>query len=115
MRESFIILKYSIKDSDQFLTVATTRPETMFGDVALAVNPKDERYKNLVGKTAIIPVANREIPIIEDIYADPTQGSGVVKITPAHDFNDFIVGERNSLKKINILTKDAKLNDTCSC
>ena len=104
-------IKYSIKDSDQFLTVATTRPETMFGDVALAVNPKDERYKNLVGKTAIIPVANREIPIIEDIYADPTQGSGVVKITPAHDFNDFIVGERNSLKKINILTKDAKLND----
>ena len=104
-------IKYSIKDSDQFLTVATTRPETMFGDVALAVNPKDERYKNFVGKTAIIPVANREIPIIEDIYADPTQGSGVVKITPAHDFNDFIVGERNSLKKINILTKDAKLND----
>jgi len=105
-------IKYSIKDSDQFLTVATTRPETMFGDVALAVNPKDKRYKNLVGKTAIIPVANREIPIIEDIYADPTQGSGVVKITPAHDFNDFIVGERNGLKKINILTKDAKLNDT---
>ena len=104
-------IKYSIKDSDQFLTVATTRPETMFGDVALAVNPKDKRYKNLVGKTAIIPVANREIPIIEDIYADPTQGSGVVKITPAHDFNDFIVGERNGLKKINILTKDAKLND----
>ena len=104
-------IKYLIKGSDSFLTVATTRPETMFGDTALAVNPKDERYKTLVGKTAIIPVANREIKIIEDVYADPSQGSGVVKITPAHDFNDFIVGERNNLAKINILTKDAKLND----
>ena len=104
-------IKYLIKGSDSFLTVATTRPETMFGDTALAVNPKDERYKALVGKTAIIPVANREIKIIEDVYADPSQGSGVVKITPAHDFNDFIVGERNNLAKINILTKDAKLND----
>ena len=72
---------------------------------------KTKRYKALVGKTAIIPVANREIKIIEDVYADPSQGSGVVKITPAHDFNDFIVGERNNLAKINILTKDAKLND----
>ena len=104
-------IKYLIKGSGSFLTVATTRPETMFGDTALAVNPKDERYKALVGKTAIIPVANREIKIIEDVYADPSQGSGVVKITPAHDFNDFIVGERNNLAKINILTKDAKLND----
>ena len=104
-------IKYLIKGSNSFLTVATTRPETMFGDTALAVNPKDERYKALVGKTAIIPVANREIKIIEDVYADPSQGSGVVKITPAHDFNDFIVGERNNLAKINILTKDAKLND----
>ncbi len=103
-------IKYLVKNSNQTVTIATTRPETMFGDTALAVNPKDERYKNIVGKTAIIPVLNREIKIIEDIYADPTQGSGVVKITPAHDFNDFIVGERNGLEKINIFTKDAKLN-----
>lgn len=82
----------------------------MFGDTALAVNPKDKRFKDLVGKTAIIPVCNREIKIIEDEYADPTQGSGIVKITPAHDFNDFLVGERNKLSQINIFTKDAKLN-----
>jgi len=104
-------IKYGIKDSDQTVTIATTRPETLFGDTALAVNPKDKRYKNIIGKTAIIPVANREIRIIEDIYADPEQGSGVVKITPAHDFNDFLVGERNGLEKINIFTKEAKLNN----
>ena len=104
-------IKYAIKDSDQTVTIATTRPETLFGDTALAVNPKDKRYKNIIGKTAIIPVANREIRIIEDIYADPEQGSGVVKITPAHDFNDFLVGERNGLEKINIFTKEAKLNN----
>jgi len=104
-------IKYAIKDSDQTVTIATTRPETLFGDTALAVNPKDKRYKNIIGKTAIIPVANREIRIIEDIYADPEQGSGVVKITPAHDFNDFLVGERHGLEKINIFTKEAKLNN----
>ena len=104
-------IKYGIKDSDQTVTIATTRPETLFGDTALAVNPKDKRYKNIIGKTVIIPVANREIRIIEDIYADPEQGSGVVKITPAHDFNDFLVGERNGLEKINIFTKEAKLNN----
>ena len=104
-------IKYAIKDSDQTVTIATTRPETLFGDTALAVNPKDKRYKNIIGKTVIIPVANREIRIIEDIYADPEQGSGVVKITPAHDFNDFLVGERNGLEKINIFTKEAKLNN----
>jgi len=104
-------IKYAINDSDQTVTIATTRPETLFGDTALAVNPKDKRYKNIIGKTAIIPVANREIRIIEDIYADPEQGSGVVKITPAHDFNDFLVGERHGLEKINIFTKEAKLNN----
>ena len=104
-------IKYAIKDSYQTVTIATTRPETLFGDTALAVNPKDKRYKNIIGKTVIIPVANREIRIIEDIYADPEQGSGVVKITPAHDFNDFLVGERNGLEKINIFTKEAKLNN----
>ena len=104
-------IKYRIKDSSQVVTIATTRPETMFGDAALAVNPKDDRFKNIVGKTAIVPVSNKEITIIADIHADPEQGSGVVKITPAHDFNDFIVGERNNLEKINIFTKDAKLNE----
>jgi len=104
-------IKYKIKETGESVTIATTRPETMFGDSALAVNPKDKRYKNIVGKTAIIPICNREIKIIEDIYADPEQGSGVVKITPAHDFNDFIVGERNNLEKINIFTGDAKLNE----
>ena len=104
-------IKYKIKETGESVTIATTRPETMFGDSALAVNPKDKRYKNIVGKTAIIPICNREIKIIEDIYADPEQGSGVVKITPAHDFNDFIVGERNNLEKINIFTSDAKLNE----
>ncbi|MEK9545388.1 MAG: class I tRNA ligase family protein, partial [Pelagibacteraceae bacterium] len=103
-------INYSIKNSDEYVTIATTRPETMFGDTALAVNPKDKRYKHLVGKKALIPILNREILIIEDIYADPEQGSGVVKITPAHDFNDFLVGERNNLEKINIFSKDAKLN-----
>ena len=104
-------INYSIKNSDEHVTIATTRPETMFGDTALAVNPKDKRYKHLVGKKALIPILNREIAIIEDIYADPEQGSGVVKITPAHDFNDFLVGERNNLEKINIFSKDAKLNN----
>ena len=103
-------IRYKIKDLNKTLTIATTRPETLFGDTALAVNPKDKRFKDLVGKIAIIPVCNREIKIIEDDYADPTQGSGIVKITPAHDFNDFLVGERNKLSQINIFTKDAKLN-----
>ena len=103
-------IRYKIKDLNKTLTIATTRPETLFGDTALAVNPKDKRFKDLVGKTVIIPVCNREIKIIEDEYADPTQGSGIVKITPAHDFNDFLVGERNKLSQINIFTKDAKLN-----
>ena len=104
-------IKYEIKDLNKTLTIATTRPETLFGDSALAVNPQDKRFKDFIGKTAIIPVCNREIKIIEDVYADPTQGSGVVKITPAHDFNDFLVGERNKLPRINIFTKDAKLNN----
>ena len=80
------------------------------GDVAIAVNPKDERFKNLVGKFAIIPVVKRKIKIIEDYYADPEQGTGAVKITPAHDFNDYDVGKRNKLDIINILEKDGKIN-----
>ncbi len=98
-------------ETRDFIVVATTRPETMLGDTAVAVHPSDERYKDLVGKDVILPIVGRRIPIVADDYADPTKGSGAVKITPAHDFNDFQVGKRHGLASINILTPDAKLND----
>ena len=104
-------INYSVVGSKEKITIATTRPETMMGDTAIAVNPKDERFKNFVGKFAIIPVVNRRIKIIEDHYADPEQGTGAVKITPAHDFNDYDVGKRNKLEIINILEKDGKINE----
>jgi len=104
-------LRYPIAGSDKTLTVATTRPETMLGDTAVAVNPADERYAHLVGKTILLPLTNREIPIIADDYVDADFGSGCVKITPAHDFNDYAMGERHQLPMINILTADAHLND----
>ena len=108
--------KYPIKDAGElekkFIVVATTRPETMLGDTAVAVNPKDERWKPYVGKTVILPLVGREIPIVADDYADPEQGTGAVKITPAHDFNDFEVGRRHDLELINILTETGKLNDS---
>ena len=104
-------IKYPIADSNEYITIATTRPETMMGDTAIAVNPKDKRFKNFVGKFVIIPVVNRKIKIIEDYYADPEQGTGAVKITPAHDFNDYDVGKRNKLEIINILEKDGKINE----
>ncbi len=93
------------------ITVATTRPETMLGDTAIAVHPDDERYQKLIGKFAILPLVGRKIPIVADNYADPEQGSGAVKITPAHDFNDFEVGRRHDLEVINIFDADAALND----
>jgi valyl-tRNA synthetase len=98
-------------DPSSFIVVATTRPETMLGDTAVAVHPDDERYKDLVGRNARLPLANRLIPIIADEYSDPEKGTGAVKITPGHDFNDFEVGKRNNLPIINILTKEAELND----
>lgn len=104
-------IKYMIEGSDDFIVVATSRPETIFGDVAIAVNPKDKRYSNLVGKNALVPLINRPIPIITDEYADPDKGSGVVKITPAHDFNDFEVGRRHKLPIIDIFNEKAELND----
>jgi len=104
-------INYSIVDSEENITVATTRPETMMGDTAIAINPNDKRFKHLVGKFAIIPVVNRKIKIITDHYADPKQGTGAVKITPAHDFNDYDVGKRNKLEIINILEKDGKINE----
>ena len=107
--------KYPIKDAGElehkFIVVATTRPETMLGDTAVAVNPEDERWKPYVGKTVILPLVGREIQIIADEYADPEQGTGAVKITPAHDFNDFEVGRRHNLELINILTETGKLNE----
>lgn len=98
-------------DESKFITVATTRPETMFGDVAVAVHPDDERYKHLIGKYCILPISERKIPIIADEYADPEQGSGAVKITPAHDFNDFEVGRRHDCEMINIMDKKGHLNE----
>jgi len=104
--------KYPIEDCDgEFITVGTTRPETMFGDVAVAVHPDDERYIDLVGKNCILPIVGRKLVIVADDYADPEKGTGAVKITPAHDFNDFEVGKRNKLKLINILDKYANLNE----
>ncbi|HWU55385.1 MAG TPA: valine--tRNA ligase [Rhizomicrobium sp.] len=104
-------IKYPIEDSDQFITVATTRPETMLGDTAVAVHPDDARYKALVGKMAVLPLTGRLIPIIADEYSDPEKGTGAVKITPGHDFNDFEVGKRHKLPLINILNKDGTFNN----
>jgi len=104
-------IQYPLKDNpNQFVTVATTRPETMLGDTAVAVNPTDERYKDLIGKTLIVPIVNREIKIITDELVDAAFGSGAVKVTPAHDPNDFIMGTRHQLAFINIMHPDAKLN-----
>ncbi len=96
-------------ETRDYIVVATTRPETMLGDTAVAVNPEDERYKHLIGKHVILPLVGRQIPIVADEHADPTQGTGAVKITPAHDFNDFEVGERHNLPQINVFTVDAKI------
>ena len=104
---------YPLAEDEGEIVVATTRPETMLGDVAVAVHPEDERYRHLIGKQVRLPIADRLIPIIADDYADPAQGSGAVKITPAHDFNDFKVGERHDLPRINIFDARAHLNDEC--
>jgi valyl-tRNA synthetase len=106
-------IRYPIEDAPgQFITVATTRPETMLGDTAVAVHPSDERYRDLSGKHAILPLANRPLPIIADEHTDPEKGTGAVKITPGHDFNDFEVGKRHDLEVRNILNKDGTLNDS---
>jgi len=104
-------LRYPVKDSDRTLIVATTRPETMLGDSAVAVHPEDERYRDLIGKSVMLPLMNREIPIIADDYVDMEFGSGAVKITPAHDFNDFEMGKRHDLEFINILDLSGSIND----
>jgi len=103
-------IKYPIEGSDEFIVVATTRPETMLGDTAVAVHPQNGRLKHLIGKTAILPLVGRRIPIIADDYADPEKGTGAVKITPAHDFNDFEVGRRHDLPLVNVLDAKARLD-----
>ncbi len=105
-------INYPIEgDEARYITVATTRPETMLGDTAVAVHPEDERYKDLIGRFAVLPIANRPIPIIADEYSDPEKGTGAVKITPAHDFNDFEVGKRHDLPMINIFDINARINE----
>lgn len=108
---AFYHIKYFITGTDDYLDVATTRPETLFGDTAVAVNPKDERYKHLIGKTVILPIVNKEIPIVGDMHADPEFGTGVVKITPAHDPNDYEVGMRHNLPRVVVMNLDATMNE----
>ena len=103
--------KYPVKGSNKFVVVATTRPETMLGDTGIAVNPDDERYKNLIGKTIILPIVGREIPLFADNYVDKEFGTGAVKVTPAHDVNDYEMGKRHKLEIINIFNEDATTND----
>ena len=104
-------IKYPIEETEEFIIIATTRPETMLGDTAVAVNPNDKRYKKLIGKNALLPLVGKKIKIISDEYADPEQGTGAVKITPAHDFNDYEVGFRNKLEVLNVFTEDGKINE----
>ena len=108
---AFYHIKYFIEGTDDYLEVATTRPETLFGDTAVAVNPNDERYKDLIGKNVILPIVNKLIPIIGDEHADPEFGTGIVKITPAHDPNDFEVGNRHNLERIIVINPDGTMNE----
>ncbi len=110
---AFYHLKYKLEDSDKFIDVATTRPETLFGDMAVAVNENDERYKDFIGKNVILPIVNRKIPVITDPHADMEKGTGAVKITPAHDPNDYEVGLRHNLTKLVIMNDDATMNENC--
>ncbi|RJP17165.1 MAG: valine--tRNA ligase [Candidatus Abyssobacteria bacterium SURF_5] len=104
-------IRYPIKGEDAYVVVATTRPETMLGDTAVAANPADGRYKHLIGKTAVLPVIGRELPIITDNFVDPSFGTGLVKVTPAHDPNDYLIGQRHNLPFVNIMNEDATLNE----
>ncbi len=110
-RDKLYFIKYQVAGTDKHVTVATTRPETMFGDTAVAVNPDDERYKNLGDVNVILPLANKEIPLIRDSYVDKEFGTGALKVTPAHDVNDFEIGQRHNLEAINVLNKDSTLNE----
>ena len=103
-------IKYPVKDSSEFITVATTRPETMLGDTGVAVNPNDERYKHLIGKSVILPLVDREIPIIADDYVDMEFGTGAVKMTPAHDPNDFEIAKRHGLQILNVMNANGTMS-----
>ena len=111
--DNLYYVKYKIIDSDNHVTIATTRPETILGDSAICVNPKDKRYKEFIGRSAIVPIVNRHIPIIADEYVDIDYGTGCLKVTPAHDYNDKLLGEKHNLEFIDILNDDASLNDIC--
>ena len=111
--DNLYYVKYKIIDSDNYVTIATTRPETILGDSAICVNPKDKRYKEFIGRSAIVPIVNRHIPIIADEYVDIEYGTGCLKVTPAHDHNDKLLGEKHNLEFIDILNDDASLNDIC--
>ena len=111
--DNLYFVKYKIIDSDNHVTIATTRPETILGDSAICVNPKDKRYKEFIGRSAIVPIVNRHIPIIADEYVDIEYGTGCLKVTPAHDHNDKLLGEKHNLEFIDILNDDASLNDIC--
>lgn len=110
VKGKFYHIIYKVLDSQEELIVATTRPETLFGDTAVAVNPQDPRFQHLIGKKAIIPICNREVPIIGDDYVDKETGTGCLKVTPGHDFNDFEIGKRHSLPIISLLEKDGKVS-----
>ncbi|GIO27689.1 valine--tRNA ligase [Ornithinibacillus bavariensis] len=110
IKGNFYHMKYPIKDSDETIEIATTRPETMLGDTAVAVHPKDERYQHLIGKTVVLPITGREIPIVADDYVDMEFGSGAVKITPAHDPNDFEIGNRHDLERVLVMNEDGTMN-----
>jgi len=107
---NFWHIKYFLKDSDEFIEIATTRPETMLGDTALAVHPDDEKYKKYIGKTVILPLLNREIPVVADDYVEMETGTGALKVTPAHDPNDFEIGKRHDLEQLIVMNKDATMN-----
>ena len=113
VKGSLWYIDYKLENEDKVITIATTRPETMLGDTAIAVHPEDERFKDFVGKYAYIPIINKKIIIIADEYVKVDQGSGAVKITPAHDFNDYEIGKRHNLEVINIFNENAELNENC--
>lgn len=108
---AFYHIKYFLEDSEEYIEVATTRPETLFGDTAVAVNPNDDRYKHLIGKKVVLPIVNKLIPIVGDEHADPEFGTGIVKITPAHDPNDFEVGNRHNLERVVVINPDGTMNE----
>ena len=112
-KSAFYHLKYKLEDSEEYIEVATTRPETLFGDTAVAVNEEDPRYQKFIGKNVILPIVNKKIPVITDEHADMTKGTGAVKITPAHDPNDFEVGNRHNLERVVIMNDDATMNELC--